>query len=114
MNATIACCKTLELRKGTRYSLKKMALFSWALKAGEPQSGQGVTRDINDSGVYVLTDELPQVGSLVQLDILVPELPGSYLGMHLLGDGVVIRVEHHGATQGGFAASVHFYAHRAK
>ena len=109
MNASIACSRTGELRKGTRYSLKMTALFDWAPQVGEPQCGRGVTRDINNSGVYVRTDELPQLGASVQLDIVIPGRPGSYLGMHLLGDGVVTRVEYRGITQGGFAASMHFF-----
>ena len=114
MNSTIAWPRTAELRNATRYPLKNPAHFCWAPQDRQPQSGQGVTRDINKSGVYVLANELPQVGALVQLDILLRTLPNAHLGMHLFGDGVVVRVESHGATQGGFAASVHFYPQRAE
>ena len=66
---------------------------------------------MNASGVYVLTDALPPVGALVQLDILIPKLVEPGFGMSLAGEGVVLRVEPHGAgTNGaGFAASVQFY-----
>src|SRR5208282_1801994 len=46
----------IELRKTKRYRLSAPALFLWASHEGKPKSGQGVTRDINASGVYVLTD----------------------------------------------------------
>jgi hypothetical protein len=104
----------IELRKAKRYRLSAPALFLWAPHEGKPKSGQGVTRDINASGVYVLTDVLPPVGALVQLDILIPKLEDPGFGMSLVGEGVVLRVESQGpegagASEAGFAASVQFY-----
>ena len=64
----------IELRNAKRYRLSAPALFLWALQDGRPQSGQGVTRDINTFGVYVLTDALPPVGALVQMEIALPRL----------------------------------------
>jgi hypothetical protein len=104
----------IELRRATRYRLSAPALFLWAAQEENPQSGQGVTRDIQASGVYVLTDALPPVGALVQLDILLPKLEDPGFGMSLAGEGVVLRVEPHGSKgagtgKAGFAASVQFY-----
>jgi hypothetical protein len=104
----------LELRKAKRYRLSAPALFLWAHHEGAPQSGRGVTRDLNAAGVYVLTDTLPPVGALVQLDVLLPKLEDPGFGMSLAGEGVVLRVEPHGAqgagtSKAGFAASVSFY-----
>lgn len=105
---------SIELRKAKRYRLNAPALFLWAPHEGKPQSGQGVTRDINASGVYILADVLPPVGALVQLDILLPKLVDPGFGMSLAGEGVVLRVEPQGpkganASEAGFAASVQFY-----
>jgi hypothetical protein len=97
-----------------RYRLSALAHFMWTSQDEEPQSGQGVTRDINTFGVYVLTHVSPPVGALVQMEIVLPKLtvPGS--GMHLQGEGVVLRVEppdvkSGGAAVGGFAVSVQFH-----
>jgi hypothetical protein len=105
----------VELRKAKRYQLNAPAHFLWAPQGGEPQSGEGVTRDINIFGVYVLTDALPPVGALVQMEIALPKLVDTGSGMHLHGEGVVRRAEPHsakgvGASEGAFAASVQFYA----
>ena len=86
----------------------------WAPHDGEPQSGQGVTRDINAFAVYVLTNALPPAGALVQMEIVLPKLADTGPGMHLTGEGVVLRVDCRGTkanrtTECGFAASVHFY-----
>jgi hypothetical protein len=104
----------IELRKSKRYPLNAPVLFLWAPHEGKARSGQGVTRDINASGVYVLTDVLPPVGALVQLDILLPKLEDPGFGMSLAGEGVVLRVEPQsaqgaGTSGAGFAASMQFY-----
>ena len=102
------------MRKATRYRMSASVIFAWAPHDGEPQSAQGVTRDINGSGVYVQADAVPPAGALVQLDISLPSLAGVGSGMHLYGEGVVLRGEpsgskDSGAGEGGFAASVHFF-----
>jgi hypothetical protein len=114
MNAINATSRTIELRKASRYRLNALICFLWAPPNGPVQSGQGVTRDINTCGVYVLANSSPPVGALVQVDILLPKLANDGLGMHLMGEGIVVRIEHYGASdesyfRGGFAASVQFY-----
>ncbi|MGD0157999.1 MAG: hypothetical protein ABSB50_18065 [Terracidiphilus sp.] len=104
----------IELRKAKRYRLSAPVFFLWGPQEGKPQSSQGVTRDINTSGVYILADKLPTVGTLIQLDILLPKLDEPGFGMSLAGEGVVLRVEPHGSqgagtSKAGFAASVQFY-----
>src|SRR5450631_3809206 len=104
----------IELRRAKRYQLSAPTLFMWAPQDGEPQSGQGVTRDINAFGVYVLTKGLPPAGALVQMEIVLPKLADNGPGMHLTGEGVVLRVDcrgtkANGTTECGFDASVHFY-----
>jgi len=108
----------IELRKANRYRLSAPAVFLWAPQGGKPQKGQGVTRDINASGVYILADQLPPVGALVQLEVLLPKLEHPGFGMSLAGEGVVLRVEPRGShgegtSEGGFAASVQFYPEAA-
>ena len=105
---------TVELRRAGRYQISAPVFFYWAPQTGPAQSGQGTTRDINGHGVYVETDELPTVGALVQMDVLLPTMAFSGPGMHLTGDGLVLRVESRGSNGasppgGGFAASVQFY-----
>jgi hypothetical protein len=103
----------IELRKATRYKVGAPALFMWAPQDGKPQSGQGVTRDITTMGVYVMTDALPPVGARVQLDIVLPKLTDTGSGMHLHGEGVVLRSERGDSTKSGFAATAQFYPETA-
>ena len=99
----------IELRRAKRYRLSVPALFMWALQDGKPRNGKGVTHDINALGVYVQTDSLPPVGARVQMEIVLPKLADSSPGMHLQGEGIVLRCESGEATKRGFAASALFY-----
>ena len=100
---------TIELRKAKRYRLSATALFMWAPKDGKPQSGKGVTRDINTSGIYVLTDAMPPIGARLQMEIVLPKLADTSPGMHLQGEGIVLRCEYGDDSRRGFAASGQFY-----
>ena len=111
--------RAIELRKASRYRMSASAIFAWAPHDGQPQSAQGITRDINASGVYIQADAVPPVGALIQLDISLPSLAGSGSGMHLYGEGIVLRGEPNGAknagaAESGFAASVQFYPEPAE
>jgi hypothetical protein len=108
----------IELRKSRRYQLKTPVFFEWAPQDGKPQSGEGVTRDINTFGVYVVTEASPPAGALVQMEVILPKLADSGSGMHLHGEGVVLRSDVHrtndaGLSERGFAASVQFYPEAA-
>ena len=103
----------IELRKVKRYRLSAPALFMWAPFDGKPKSGQGVTRDMNTFGVYIKTDDLPPVGARIQLEITLPTLAGEGSGMHLQGEGIVLRCEYGGTNGVGFAASAQLYPESA-
>ncbi len=103
----------IELRKTKRYQLTAPAIFMWAPSDGKPQSGQGVTRDINTFGVYVTTDALPPVGARIQIEITLPKLADTGAGMHLQGEGVVLRCDYGDSAKNGFAASAQLYPESA-
>lgn len=99
----------MELRKAKRYTLTAPAVFMWAPPDGELHSGQGMTRDINTFGVYIVSDALPPVGARIQIEIILPKLNDKGSGMHLQGEGVVLRCESSKADRSGFAASAQLY-----
>jgi hypothetical protein len=114
MKAQIAHARTIELRKNYRYRLSAPVFFYWATPNELPQSGDGMTRDIDSAGAYINSCELPPVGARVQMEIMLPTILGGELGAHLTGEGVVLRVEPNngkalGSSDGGFAVSVQFY-----
>lgn len=73
-----------------------------------------MTRDVHRTGAYIDASELPPVGALVQLDIVLPNPADNSPKVHLIGEGMVLRVEPDrstpsGPSRGGFAVSVQFY-----
>ena len=100
---------TIELRKAKRYRLSAPVVFVWPPQNGKPHSGQGVTRDINTSGIYVLTDAVPPIGARLQMEIVLPKMADASPGMHLQGEGIVLRCDNMDASKRGFAASAQFY-----
>jgi len=114
MKALIANARGIERRKHQRYQLSAPVFFCWAAPDQPLEGGEGMTRDIDTSGAYISARELPPVGSLVQMDILLPNLSAAGRGAHLIGEGIVLRVEPHGGdmpelVEDGFAVSVQFY-----
>jgi hypothetical protein len=103
----------IELRKTKRYQLSAPAIFMWAPDNAKPQSGQGVIRDINTFGVYVTTDALPPVGARIQIEITLPKMTNTGAGMHLHGEGVVLRCDYGASVKNGFAASAQLYPESA-
>jgi hypothetical protein len=66
------------------------------------------------SGVYIHTEVCPELGARIQVDVMLPRLKNGNAGMHLYGEGSVLRVEPKGHTstkpaRPGFAASVQFF-----
>lgn len=105
--------QVIELRKNHRYRFCAPVFFYWATPNEPVRSGEGVTRDVDTNGAYINVRELPPVGALVQLEIMLPSLSGGGTGAHLSGEGVVLRVEPHngnapGALANGFAVSAQF------
>lgn len=102
------------MRKSYRFRLSAPAFYCWVAPSGTPESGDGVTRDIDTTGAYINAMELPPVGARVQMDIMLPNILGGEIGVHLTGEGVVRRVETNGgespdASESGFEVSMQFY-----
>ena len=114
-----ARARIIELRKNYRYHLSAPVFYYWAALNGPSESGDGMTRDIDTAGAYIKSIELPPVGALVQVDIMLPTLWVGGPGAHLIGEGVVLRREPTNpkapsTSQSGFAVSMQFYVESAE
>ena len=96
--------KRVELRSAVRYPVKASVVFTWQGPDGRLQ-GEGVTRDISRTGVYVRTSTSPPLAVAVQMEIFLPPIEPEGKAMKVLSEGPVIRVEKQSANeaQGGFA-----------
>jgi hypothetical protein len=78
----------------------------------------GVTRNISNSGVFILANECPAAGALIQMTIALPMRSGANFRLKLHGEGVALRGECGERLLSGsklfeFAASVQFYPEQA-
>jgi PilZ domain len=99
------CSRPMDRRHHKRYHLQATARFSWKDAGGARFEGSGLTRDISEKGVFVLTKHIPPSGTTVRLEVRAPSHSGS--GLLIQSRGQVVRVE--GAAQPpatlGFAAA---------
>ena len=114
MKGKIALPATSELRKNYQYCLSAPVVFYWATPNGPPKSGHGMTREIDTTGAYIKSMDLPPVGARVQMEVMLPNILGGEFGAHLSGEGVVLQVEPNngktpGVSEGGFSVSMQFY-----
>lgn len=74
-------------------------MFSWEQADGSTIRGEGHTRDISPSGVFVLTSDRLPSGTAVKLEVVLPSLREKRSGASLRTQGHVVRSE-----EIGFAA----------
>jgi len=89
----------VDQRQNNRYQLKTAVKFSWESPQNGICRGEGVTRDISPSGVFVLTDERLPLGTTVKLEVKLPSPRNAPSGAFLRTRGHIVRAE-----QLGFAA----------
>jgi hypothetical protein len=94
-----------DRRKGKRFRLRLAVLFSWRDAQGRLQSGEGWSRDIGSRGIYVSTDTAPPIGTLLEMNIFLPELGYKIRTAEIHAKGQVARIDCELAGQTcGFAA----------
>jgi hypothetical protein len=66
----------VERRNAVRYQLCIPVIFSWEEEEGMRHRGEGMTRDISEVGVFISTPNCPQIGSVVEVQVLLSTQPG--------------------------------------
>ena len=82
----------LNRRSVPRYSVQAPITFSWS-EGKRLKRGDGWTRDISGSGVFVFASKQPPVGASLQLQVILPPFGESGRILRILMDASVIRVE---------------------
>lgn len=96
-----------DLRRAKRYPMSAAATFCWDPGDGILREGQGTTRDISSSGVFVITDLAPRPGGRLELEIYLRPTGRESKFVRFHGEGKVIRTIEKG-LESGFAAEVLF------
>ncbi|GAC1516539.1 MAG: hypothetical protein NVS1B11_37530 [Terriglobales bacterium] len=67
----------VEKRQPFRYSLKVPVVFSWTDDRGQQRREGGFTSDISTAGAYIAAVEVPNVGSMLTLEVLLAPSDGA-------------------------------------
>ena len=65
--------RSLERRRAVRYELQVPVAFFWENAEGGKFQAEGVTRDISDVGVYVLSERCPPMKSKVRVEVMLAQ-----------------------------------------
>jgi hypothetical protein len=95
----------LERRKQIRHELSARAVFSWVGPEQKRLEREGVTRDISESGAFVVTTSCPPALASVRMELFLPPFRGTVATVRLRAEMRVIRIEQAppGDQQSGFA-----------
>jgi hypothetical protein len=95
----------MDRRNHRRYDLQATAHFSWRDAGGTRWQGRGFTRDISETGLFVVTRDAPPSGVAVKVEVRAFSRWGSGLLMQAKGQVVRVEVNEQPASGVGFAAA---------
>src|ERR1700733_3492350 len=82
-----------QVRRQIRYPLRAPVTFHWIGSDGLAHEGKGNSRDISESGAYIVTRNSPPMNAGVMLEIRFPYLPELDRFHRIEMDGRVVRVD---------------------
>lgn len=95
----------MDRRRNTRYDFRAQVRFSWKGPDGIRHREEGLTRDISERGIFVLTEFHPPFGTRVRFEVSYNSAPTRQL--RIQGQGQVVRIDKadQAQKQDGFAAA---------
>lgn len=79
-------------RKAIRFPLEALTVFWW-LDSGVVKRSEGRTRDLSETGAFVLAGTCPPEGIQIGFKVFLPALSGFERKTRVEADGCVLRVE---------------------
>lgn len=95
----------MDRRHQRRYDLQAAAHFSWKDAGGIRWRGRGFTRDVSETGLFVVTRDAPPSGVPVKVEVRALSQLGSGLLMQAKGQVVRVQVNEQPASGVGFAVA---------
>ena len=100
------CDELSRSRPGERYRIAAPVRFKWCTSSGDWRMGKGITRDVSDSGLFVLAYPVPVPGASIKVIVEIPHMGVLDSPIVLYGEGIVTRLEPEDAQPIGFEACV--------
>ncbi len=95
----------MERRLQIRHQLNARTVFFWEGPQHERLKGEGITRDLSESGAFIITSSCPPARASVHVEVFLPPLHGTVATVRIRADMLVVRIEPSpaGDEQSGFA-----------
>jgi hypothetical protein len=100
---------TEDRRRSTRYLIPALTSFRWETRDGHWDSAIGTTRDIATSGLFVESESIPPVDSVLQLIVTLPERSKFGTTIRLRGTAIVCHVQQEPCQTSGFGVVAVFH-----
>jgi hypothetical protein len=97
-----------ERRKTVRYPITVAVSFQWQAADGRWDNTIGTTRDIGIAGLFVESESVPPVDSVLKLILTLPAASTFDTTLHLAGTAVVRHVQQDTCQTSGFGAEAVF------
>jgi hypothetical protein len=97
-----------DRRKSVRYPITVEVKFKWQAEDGHWHHATGITRDIGIAGLFVESESVSSVDSVVKLTVILPATSKFKTALHLGGIAVVRHVQQKSSQGSGFGAVANF------
>ena len=98
-----------DRRKSARYLIAGRICFQWQAADANWCEARGITTNIGKSGVFIESNSVPPVASLLKLSALLPTGWATATTLCLTGSGQVCHVRQAPSQTQGFGASAVFH-----
>lgn len=104
--ATDAVRTSADRRKAARYPISAAASFEWQDSNSNWPEAIGISRDIGGAGLFLETETIPPIGSLLHFRVTLPARETGPIVLSLSGVGQVRHHYRYPGGRNGFGASV--------
>jgi len=98
-----------ERRKSVRHSVTGAVHFQWRGRDGHSYDGTGVTRDIGKGGLFIESDSIPPIASMLKIVVTLPAKSQADPTLQFSGIGFVCRLKPEPCPMSGFGVSAVFH-----
>jgi hypothetical protein len=95
----------MDRRERRRFDVTAAVTYTWTDSDAIQHRAAGITRDVSESGVFVIADTVPPVGVAVHFEVLLLFRDQSQIEMRANGKVLRIDAVRKDGTQSGFAVA---------
>jgi len=95
----------MDRRERRRFDVSAAVTYTWTDSDATQHRATGVTRDVSESGVFIVADTVPPVGAALHFEVSLSFRDESQIEMRAQGKVLRVEAAREGRTQRGFAVA---------